>query len=516
MEQPRSLFEANALLDALDNGASQANVLVVGDLMLDRYLSGQAGRVSQEAPVLVLRHHGQSENPGGAGNVACNLTGLGVVACMLSVIGADAEGDRLLGLLQAAEVDVDGVLRCSSRPTTTKSRVTSGRHQLLRIDVEHTAALPDIETQALIERLRQAGQLSNPERSENGTRSAASRLPQAIVISDYAKGVVSPAVAQAAIRLGRELAIPVLVDPKGPDWSKYRGAFGATPNRLELAEATGEPLEDLDRLLAAGETLRRELELELLAVTLGEQGIVLLDADGVQRFPSQAREVFDVSGAGDTVLAAITVALMAGLKRSQAMQLANLAAGVVVGRTGTVPITRQDLREEISRAARPGHARKICVAAEAAQRASAWRRVGQRVVFTNGCFDLVHAGHALHLEEARRLGDRLIIGLNSDHSIRGLKGDSRPIQCQQDRAILLASLEAVDAVVIFDEPTPLDLVLAIRPDVMVKGNDYAKSAIAGAAEVESWGGQVVTLPLVEGRSTSRIIERIRGGFAVSG
>jgi D-beta-D-heptose 7-phosphate kinase/D-beta-D-heptose 1-phosphate adenosyltransferase len=484
--------------------------------MLDRYLSGQAGRVSQEAPVLVLRHQGQTENPGGAGNVACNLAGLGLGVRILGAVGEDVEGHRLIALLRAAGVDVDAIVHCSSRPTTTKSRVTSGRHQLLRIDVEHTTELSDSDATELIDRLKNAGRTADPKEPVAIAGSSASGAPRAIVISDYAKGVVTPALAQTAIGLGRELGVPVLVDPKGPDWSKYRGATGATPNRLELAEAAGIAQHDLDGLLDAGERLRRELELEFLAVTLGEQGIALLNVDGVDRFPSQAREVFDVSGAGDTVLAAITLALMAGLSCSQAMPLANLAAGLVVGRTGTVPITRRELCEEITRFARPGHAHKICDATEAAQRAAAWRRAGHKIVFTNGCFDLVHAGHALHLEEARGLGDRLVIGLNSDDSIRELKGPARPIQCQRDRAILLAALQAVDAVVIFDEPTPLNLVLAIRPDVMVKGDDYVKSAIAGAAEVESWGGQVVTLPLVAGRSTSRLIERIRASTSDSG
>jgi D-beta-D-heptose 7-phosphate kinase/D-beta-D-heptose 1-phosphate adenosyltransferase len=305
------------------------------------------------------------------------------------------------------------------------------------------------------------------------------------------------------------LRIPVLVDPKGADWSKYRGATMATPNRIELAEATGIAVQDLDGLLAAGEALRCKLELDYLAVTLGEQGIALLDEEGLRRFPSQAREVFDGSGAGDTVIATIAAALIAGFDRREAIQLANLAAGIAVGRAGTVPIQREDLRMAVVQLAEPGLDDKICDANEAARRADGWRRQGHMVVCTNGCFDLVHAGHALHLEQARRLGNRLIIGLNSDLSIRGLKGDSRPIQNQQDRAFLLASMAAADAVVFFDEPTPLQLVLAIKPEVMVKGNDYAKANIAGAAEVESWGGQVVTLPLMEERSTSGLLAKIR-------
>ncbi len=470
-----------------------AVVLVVGDLMLDRYLFGTLGRVSQEAPVLILRDQRHSENPGGAGNVACNLAGLGVTVRLAGVVGEDAEGARLLELLHEADVKTDAVLCLETWPTMTKCRVTSGLHQLLRIDVEQTGDLTFEVAQMLIERM------------EEQERSA----PKAILLSDYAKGVVTSQVAQAAIALGKRLGIPVLVDPKGADWTKYQGATMATPNRLELAEATGVVVHDLDGLLAGGETLRRRLEFDFLAVTLGEQGIALLDEHGMRRFPSQAREVFDVSGAGDTVIATIAAALIAGLSRAEAIQLANLAGGIVVGRAGTVPIQREELREAVIQSAGPGPSNKICTANEAARQAEAWRRQGHKVVFTNGCFDLVHAGHALHLHEARRLGNRLIIGLNSDRSIRGLKGPGRPIQNQQDRATLLASMAAVDGVVIFDEPTPLQLVLAIKPDVMVKGNDYAKADIAGAAEVESWGGQVVTLPLVEGQSTTAIVDRIR-------
>jgi D-beta-D-heptose 7-phosphate kinase/D-beta-D-heptose 1-phosphate adenosyltransferase len=371
--------------------------------------------------------------------------------------------------------------------------VTSGLHQLLRIDTEETA---EIDSSSIEELLTQIEKSSEQE-------------PKAIILSDYAKGVVTKQVAQAAMALGRRLVIPVLVDPKGPDSSKCRGATWGTPNRVELAEATGASAQNLEPLLEAGESLRRQLGISFMAVTLGEQGIVLLRDGERMQFPSKAREVFDVSGAGDTVIATITAALIAGASHQEALELANLAAGVVVGKVGTVPVELDDLRDVVAQQAGPGLRYKICGAKEAARRAQGWRRQGQKVVFTNGCFDLVHAGHALHLEEARQLGDRLVIGLNSDSSIRGLKGPNRPVQCQEDRAILLACMESVDAVVIFDEPTPRDLVVAIRPDVMVKGNDYVKSAIAGAAEVESWGGRVVTLPLVAGRSTSSLIERIR-------
>ena len=485
-------------MEFFEEGVRGASVLVVGDLMLDRYLFGEAARISQEAPVLVMRHRRQNENPGGAGNVACNLAALGLAVNVIGVVGTDADGDRLLGLLSAVGINSDLVHARRARPTTTKCRVVSGRHQLLRLDVEETDDF----------------QLDLVQILKNSVQQTRLAEPKAIVLSDYAKGVVTFEIAQAAISIGKQLGIPVVVDPKGPNWAKYHGATMASPNRIELIEATGFSAHDLEGLLAAGEALRQKLDFDFLAVTLGELGIALLDEHGMHRLPSEAREVFDVSGAGDTVIAAIAAALIARINRREALQLANIAAGIVVGRAGTVPIDREAFREAVAQFGGHGHRHKICDAKQATRRAETWRRLGQKVVFTNGCFDLVHAGHALHLEEARSFGNRLILGLNSDLSIRGLKGNSCPIQNQQDRAILLASLASVDAVVIFDESTPLQLVVEIRPDVMIKGNDYAKENIAGAAEVESWGGQVITLPLVEGRSTSAIIERIRQSQAL--
>lgn len=479
--------------EAVSTHFGRAQVLVVGDLMLDRYLFGVAGRISQEAPVLVMRHQSESENPGGAGNVACNMAALGLSVRVIGLVGQDDSGARLLERLNSAGVDTSGIVHCPNWPTTTKSRVTSGRHQLLRIDIEETGLPLENVLRKLIDNILHGGTAD----------------PKAIILSDYAKGVITEKTAQAAIARGRQLGIPVLVDPKGSNWSKYRDATMASPNRTELAEATGESLDDLDRLLAAGERLRQSLELTFLAVTLGEQGIVLLDRCGMFRLPSMAREVFDVSGAGDTVIATTAAGLIAGLNRREALELANLAAGIVVGRSGTVPIDLESLSRSLDQSASESLHHKICNTGQAVHRARVWRDQGQRIIFTNGCFDLVHAGHALHLEQARHLGQRLIIGLNSDRSVRALKGDARPIQCERDRAILLASMACVDAVVLSDEPTPLNLVLAIRPDVMVKGSDYSKFVIAGAAEVESWGGEVVTLPLVEGLSTSAIIERIR-------
>jgi D-beta-D-heptose 7-phosphate kinase/D-beta-D-heptose 1-phosphate adenosyltransferase len=486
------MFNHAQYLHAIDCQFGRADVLVVGDLMVDCYLFGQIQRISPEASVPILKQNSRRENPGGAANVSLNLARLGFNVQVLGVVGDDAEGSLLLKCVQSEDLSLNGIIRVPDRPTTTKTRLVCGRHQLLRIDVEELGPLLESVSDELLQLSLKA-------------------LPTvaAVVVSDYAKGVVGPELARQLIAAARQRGIPVIVDPKGSSWDKYVGATLVTPNRSELGEATGESVEDLEKLLTAGEKLRRTLHIDCLAVTLGERGIVALDDAGRREFPSEAREVFDVSGAGDTVVAAATAALVGGLGIDDALRFANVAAGLVVGRFGTVPIDRQELRAALDRTSPANLESKICSLENAIGRVRHWQARGDKIVFTNGCFDLVHAGHILHLAKARQLGDRLIIGLNSDSSIRGLKGPDRPIQGEKERAILLAGLGSVDAVVIFQDPTPLDLIVALCPDVLVKGDDYLPQNIAGAREVESWGGQVVTLPLVPGHSTSAIVKRIR-------
>jgi D-beta-D-heptose 7-phosphate kinase/D-beta-D-heptose 1-phosphate adenosyltransferase len=298
------------------------------------------------------------------------------------------------------------------------------------------------------------------------------------------------------------------VDPKGQDFGKYAGASLITPNRVELALATGRPRTDLNGLLTAGGALRRELDLGLLALTLSELGLALLDNAGIRRIPALAKEVFDVSGAGDTVIATFAAGLAAGLDLGDTAHLANLAAGVVVGKVGTVPITRDELLAAISGEAALEQAAKILDREAASARVQAWQATGERVVFTNGCFDLLHVGHVTYLERARREGHRLVVGLNTDRSVRALKGPQRPLIGEADRARVLAALAVVDAVVLFDEETPLDLILSLRPDVLAKGADYTEATVVGAAEVKSWGGQVALIPLIADRSTTGIIQRL--------
>lgn len=490
-----------AVLAAVRGGFGAARVLVVGDLMLDRYLWGEVERISPEAPVPVLRLARESATAGGAANVARNLVGLGLEVAVAGISGDDDGRACLLRLLAEQGVETGAVLADAARPTTIKTRLVGNHQQMLRIDAEAQAALgAELEERLLA--------LIEP-------RLAGAAL---VLLSDYAKGVLSGGLCPRLIAAARARGLPVLVDPKGDDFGRYRGAAMITPNRPELARAARVEGADLDALTAAARRLRRELDLERLVLTLGELGLLAVDADGERRIPALAREVFDVSGAGDTVIATLAAARAAGLAADDALHLANLAAGVVVGKLGTAAISASELEQAITEEAALEQGAKVCALPELLARAAGWRRRGERVVFTNGCFDLLHAGHVAYLERARRCGQRLVVGLNSDASVRRLKGPQRPLIGEHDRARVLAALSAVDAVVLFDPDTPLALIEALRPEVLAKGADYRLDQVVGAEQVQGWGGEVVLVPLVEARSTSAIIERARagGGGAVPG
>jgi D-beta-D-heptose 7-phosphate kinase/D-beta-D-heptose 1-phosphate adenosyltransferase len=480
------------VVHSLETGFHNRKVLVLGDLMLDRYLWGDASRLSPEAPVPVVRFVAETKALGGAGNVALNLAKLGLSVAVGGLVGDDESGASLLHLLSQAGIDTAAVKTLPGRPTVTKTRIIGGHHQMLRLDVEDLTPVPDAALTEITAKFE-------PALSEGLA---------AVVLSDYKKGALAAPLCQEVIGSARRRGIPVLVDPKGRAYTKYSGATGLSPNRLELAEVTGVPPTNLNALLAAGGELRRTLELEFLAVTLGEQGIALLEPSQARHFPAMAREVFEVSGAGDTVIATMAAGLVAGLDRADTIRLANLAAGIVVGKSGTVPVERTELLDLLSSHPRVREVEKVCSLETLVQRAAAWRARRERIVFTNGCFDILHAGHVTYLEAARQEGHRLVVGLNSDPSVRALKGTSRPIMREADRARLLAALACVDAVVLFDEDTPLNLILALRPDVLVKGGDYREEDVVGAPQVESWGGRVLCLPLVEGLSTTTIINRI--------
>ncbi len=466
-------------------------VLVVGDLMLDVYLWGDVARISPEAPVPVVRLTRRSETAGGAGNVLLNLAGLGVDASAAGFIGDDDAGRRLRGLLDRAGVDGSSLVTWGGRPTITKTRVLGGHQQMLRLDDEAQAPPPEAEADRLLQAV----------------------LPlldatiRAVVLSDYAKGALPERVCRALIAEARRRGIPTLVDPKGRDFVKYAGATALTPNRHEMEVAAGIDGHDDEAMHRAGRRMLGELGLDFLAVTLGERGIRLFDADGSRDFPAAAREVFDVSGAGDSVIATLAASTAAGIELGDALRLANLAAGVVVGKVGTTPISARELLDAMRTEQLVEQSHKVCDADELARRAAGWRSRGERVVFTNGCFDLLHVGHVSLLARSRREGDRLVVGLNSDQSVRSLKGPTRPVVAEGDRAQVLAGLASVDAVALFGEETPMRLIQAVRPDVLVKGGDYAEDQVVGGEFVKSYGGRVAIIPLVEGRSTTGLIAR---------
>jgi D-beta-D-heptose 7-phosphate kinase/D-beta-D-heptose 1-phosphate adenosyltransferase len=489
------MFESlHIVVDALRGGLSQSRVLVVGDVMLDRYLWGRVSRISPEAPVPVLHLERETDVAGGAANVARNLAGLGVQVSLVGVTGDDPGRATLLGLLAADGIDTTDLLIATDRGTVSKTRVIGNHQQMIRIDQERTDPLGPADRERLV-------------------AAVARRIPglDGLLLSDYAKGVLGPEVCTALIAAARAAEVPVLVDPKGKDFARYAGATLITPNRGELALATGTDPQDRDALLAAGTRLRQDLGLDLLALTLSEQGMILFEAEGARDIPAVAREVFDVSGAGDTVIATFAAGLAAGLGHLDTAHLANLAAGVVVGHVGTAPITSAELLAAICDEQALEQGAKVRDLPGTLEQVGRWRANGELVIFTNGCFDLLHVGHVTYLERARRYGHRLVVGLNTDRSVRALKGPERPLIREDDRARVLAALASVDAVVLFDQDTPLDLICALRPDVLAKGADYREDEVVGAAEVKSWGGRVVLVPLVEDRSTSGIIRRMQAG-----
>jgi D-beta-D-heptose 7-phosphate kinase/D-beta-D-heptose 1-phosphate adenosyltransferase len=478
-------------------------ILVAGDLMLDVYLRGDVARISPEAPVPVVRLSRRSEAPGGAGNVALNLAALGLHVTAAGIVGDDDAGKRLRSLLEAAGVDIRPVIACTGRSTVTKTRVIGGHQQMIRIDEETSDPVPEAEIDRLLEASAGSWQGAGAHRLGHRLEDSVAT----VVLSDYAKGTLPDRVCRALIASARQRGVPVLVDPKGRAFGRYARATALTPNVHELEQAIGAGPLMGSALHDAAERLRCELTLEFLVVTRGEQGLSLFDERGASDFPAVAREVFDVSGAGDTVIVTLATGLAGGLNRDEALKLANLAAGIVVGKVGTAPIERVELLGALNahRFALPSP--KVCDLATLVERVAAWRGRGERIVFTNGCFDLLHVGHITLLTLARSEGDRLIVGLNTDRSVSGLKGPGRPVIAEDDRAQVLAGLSSVDAVVLFDDPTTLSLIERLRPDVLVKGADYTEAQVAGAEAVKSWGGTVVLVPLLEGRSTTQILGR---------
>ena len=498
-------------LAALLRRMAGARLLVLGDFMLDRTIYGEASRISPEAPTPVIRAQETREQLGGAGNVVRNMESLGGEVWCAAVIGDDETGNLLEQQLRSLRAcGALQVIRDPGRKTTLKTRIVAiqagrpaghsalhGHQQLLRLD-EETLAPISAETIAQV-RDFVAGVLNQV---------------QALVLSDYAKGALPAALLQQVIGLARAAGKPVFVDPKAKNFSQYRGASVLTPNAVEAEAALGIPFSSpgMDPADLAWERAVRdrvqELALEALLVTRGAEGVSLFDREGFHHFPTSAREVFDVTGAGDTLLAAFSLAATSGAGYAQAAQLGNLAASVAVGKAGAAVVHPFEVERELGLWHFSVEA-KIRSRDEIAALAESLRQAGQKIVFTNGCFDLLHVGHMYLLREAKKLGDVLIVGLNSDASVRRLKGDGRPIVAADDRADAIAALESVDYLVVFEEPDPMDLLQRIRPDVLVKGNDYAESDVVGADFVKTYGGQTRLIPLRQGISTSRLVEKIR-------
>jgi D-beta-D-heptose 7-phosphate kinase/D-beta-D-heptose 1-phosphate adenosyltransferase len=484
--------DLHRVLNLVESGFQQYRVLVLGDLMLDQYIWGDVSRISPEAPVPVLRSMRRTHVAGGAANVAMNLAGLGVQVSVAGFLGADEDAATVRRQLADAGISTEAICQWQ-RPTISKTRIMAGRQQLLRLDVETAEPPTPAECDLLLIAV-------SPEIDR----------ADCIIFSDYAKGVLTESVCQQVIATARKRGIPVLVDPKGSDFNKYKHATTICPNLQELSACTGVSSSETARLMDAGRALIAPLGLEYLTVTLSERGICVLRPDAANDLhaPAQAREVYDVSGAGDTVIATLAAAVAARLDMESAIQLANFAAGIVVSRVGTVPIDRESLQAALAGELALSTEEKVVNRAGLIARAAQWRNRGETIVFTNGCFDLLHIGHITLLEDAHRMGDHLVIGLNSDDSVQRLKGPTRPIIGETERARILAALSSTDAVVIFDEDTPLETIEALRPDVLVKGGDYTEATVVGAELVHSWGGRVAIVPTVAGFSTTNIVGKL--------
>ena len=489
------LPELHKVLHLLEEGFRDLRVLVVGDVMIDRYIVGDVERISPEAPVPVLRQARDYSTPGGAANVAMNLAGLGLRTTLVGFVGDDPGADELRRLLIASGVNPEGLLACSL-PTIAKTRVVSRTQQLMRIDVESREAQLPEDCAAL-------------------TDFAVSQVAavDAVILSDYAKGALTNALCRAMIDAARAKGVPVLVDPKTRDFGKYSGATTVCPNLNELSAATGVETHRTAELLQAGRDLLRSLDLQFLTVTMSEKGIRVLRRDGKGEelhSPARAREVFDVSGAGDTVIATLAAGLAGGLTMDSAVELANVAAGIVVGKLGTVPVAAREIVSELTVSGGITSADKYLDRDRAKGRVKEWRESGETIVFTNGCFDLLHIGHITLLEDCRRFGSKLVVAMNTDRSVSELKGPSRPIVSENERARVMSALGCVDMVVLFDEETPLELIRAIKPDVLVKGGDYTVDTVVGHEDVIASGGRVEIIPTVEGFSTSNIVKKMVG------
>ncbi|MGJ0332258.1 D-glycero-beta-D-manno-heptose-7-phosphate kinase [Aliarcobacter cryaerophilus] len=463
------------------------NILVIGDLMIDHYLWGSCDRISPEAPVQVVNVKKESSVLGGAGNVINNLVTLGSVVDVISVIGNDSVANELKSLLEKIDVPTSNLVVENNRKTSKKSRLIASQQQVLRYDMESIDDINENSHKQIIQTLEK-----NIDKYSS------------IILSDYGKGVLTTNLTKEIIKIANKNNIKVLVDPKGKDYSKYKGSYTLTPNKKEAMEAINIDIKDESSLIEALKSLKTQCELEVSLITLSEQGIAIFD-DELTIKPTVAREVYDVTGAGDTVIASIAFALGNNLDIKDAIYFANLAAGVVVGKIGSATTTLDEIYEYEYSLHKSNSTSHIKTFDEIKTLASKLHSQGKKIVFTNGCFDILHVGHVKYLEVAKSYGDVLILGLNADSSVKKLKGPTRPINTQDDRAYILASLESVDYVVIFEEETPYELIKLIKPHVLVKGGDYEGKEVVG----QDIADELKLVQFVDGKSTTNTIKRIQ-------
>lgn len=489
---PHNTPRLNALVDSLD----RARVLVLGDVMLDRFVRGKVARISPEAPVPVLRNAQEKVMLGGAGNVVRNITALGGRVVLAGVIGDDAPGQRVRALLAQEERVTAALVEAPGRVTSEKTRFIADGHHLLRSDWDADTPIAADVLAVLLDTVRR--HLADVD---------------VVVLSDYGKGVLTPAMLTPVIAAANAAGKPVIVDPKTSDFSRYRGAFLVTPNRSELALAAGGDPRDTAEIVAAARTLIARHGIGALLVTRSEEGMTLVPDERSEplHVPAEAKEVYDVSGAGDTVVAVLAAAVCVGADLASAARLANIAAGLVVAKVGTAVVLPGELNHALNDQDERRLTDKILNWSDLRARVAHWRAAGLKVGFTNGCFDLVHPGHVHLLAGARATCDRLVVGLNADASVKRLKGPQRPIQDELSRATVLAALASVDAVTLFEQDTPLELITALLPDVLIKGADYTVDQVVGADVVQAAGGRVALIDLVPQQSTTRIAGRIRDG-----
>ena len=462
-------------------------ILVIGDLMIDHYLWGSCERISPEAPVQVVNIDNESTSLGGAGNVVNNLTALGAKVDVISVVGECLVSEELKELLINIDVDTQYLITQKNRITSKKSRIIASQQQVIRYDREITDDINAKSQLAIIESFKKI--VNNYD---------------VILLSDYGKGLLTFELTQSLISIANEKNKKLLVDPKGLDYSKYNGAFLLTPNKKEAAEATSSVINDHKSLSKAIQSLQEQCNLEISLITLSEQGVAIFDHE-LRIHPTAAIEVYDVTGAGDTILASLGFALACNIEIDEAVKFANLASGVVIGKIGSATATLNEIIEYESSLNKSSSDEHIKTWDEISSIINELKNKDRKIIFTNGCFDILHIGHIKYLEKAKSFGDILILGLNSDDSIRRLKGMNRPINTQNDRAYILASLEVIDYLVIFDEDTPFELINLIKPDVLVKGGDYEGKEVIG----QDIAKELKLVKFIDGKSTTKTIERIQ-------